>query len=383
VATCVVRLSDVAPDGTSSLVATGALNLTHRQSDADPTPMPVDRRTAEPVRIPLRTSGYRFAVDHRIRLTVLGGYWPVLWPSPFPGVMDVFRGAGTPSRLVLPVLPDDARLPAPPAFGPAIGAALREVGSSDAYEPGWRIEEDVLAGTVSVAIEDGGTSIAEDGARVYSAEHLRLTASDADPAHARLAADVVYRWTVDGADIDIRATGIIASEAEAFEVGVELDVQLRRASALRMNHDEDEAAELARRAVQDDRGAAELGDPDLERDPRPGRGLLKDHPECPAGEEMMCLAPVLLFLELVGEVEHAPQIVARPVRHAGEVAAFQALEGRNHADSMLLLQAGPTPMRASAPRSSRRRARPVNMRLLIVPSGSPRRSASSDCVYPP
>jgi len=100
------------------------------------------------------------------------------------------------------------------------------VGSSEADEPGWRIEEDVLAGTVSVAIEDGGTSIAEDGARVYSAEHLRLTASDADPAHARLAADVVYRWTVDGADIDIRATGIIASEAEAFEVGVELDVQL-------------------------------------------------------------------------------------------------------------------------------------------------------------
>src|SRR6185437_6393024 len=139
--------------------------------------------------------------------------------------------------------------------------------------------------------------------------------------------------------------------------------------------------EVARREVE--AGAAKLGDSDLEGDPRPGRGLLEDHPKCPSGEEMMCLAPVLLFLELVGEVEHARQIVARPVRHTGEVAAFQALEGRNHADSMLLLQAGPTPMRASAPRSSRRRARPVNMRLLIVPSGSPRRSASSDCVYPP
>ncbi len=100
------------------------------------------------------------------------------------------------------------------------------MGSSDADEPGWRIEEDVLAGTVSVTIDDGGASIAEDDARVYSAEHLRLTASDADPAHARLAADVVYRWTVDGADIDIRATGIIASDAEAFDVEVELDVKL-------------------------------------------------------------------------------------------------------------------------------------------------------------
>ena len=119
VATCVVRLSDVAPDGTSSLVATGALNLTHRRSDTHPTPMPADRRTAELVRIPLRTSGYRFAVDHQIRLTVLGGYWPVLWPSPFPGTMRVFRGFVHPSRLLLPELPDDAPLPAPPAFGPA------------------------------------------------------------------------------------------------------------------------------------------------------------------------------------------------------------------------------------------------------------------------
>ena len=84
----------------------------------------------------------------------------------------------------------------------------------------------MLAGTVTVAIDDGGASVAEDGARVYSAEHLRLTASDADPAHTRLAADVVYRWTVDGADIDIRARGSIASDIEAFDVEVELDVRL-------------------------------------------------------------------------------------------------------------------------------------------------------------
>jgi putative CocE/NonD family hydrolase len=226
VATCVVRLSDVSPDGVSSLVSTGVRNLTHRRSDTDPQPMPVDAGAApEPVRIPLRATGYRFAPGHRIRLTVLTGYWPVIWPSPIAGDLRVHRGPAAPCLLRLPVLPDGSPPPEPPAFDPP-SRTVREVGSAESDEPAWRIEEDVLAGTVTVTIDDGGASVAEDGARIYSAEHLRLTASDADPAHARLAIDVVYRWTVDGADVDIRSTGSVASDAEAFDVEVALDVRL-------------------------------------------------------------------------------------------------------------------------------------------------------------
>ena len=107
IATCVVRLSEVSPDGVSSLVATGVLNLTHRLSDVDPAPMPTRPRATEEVRIPLRVSGYRFSPGHRIRLTVLTSYWPVLWPSPLRGEIRVHHGPAAPSRLVLPVLPDD------------------------------------------------------------------------------------------------------------------------------------------------------------------------------------------------------------------------------------------------------------------------------------
>ena len=54
----------------------------------------------------------------------------------------------------------------------------------------------------------------------------------------------------------------LAALAEAMrDPTIELDVQLRRASALRMNHDEDEAAELARRAVA---RAADRGDSAME-----------------------------------------------------------------------------------------------------------------------
>ena len=65
-------------------------------------------------------------------------------------------------------------------------------------------------------------------------------------------------------------------------------------------------------------GAAELVDPDLERDARSRRGLLEDHPERSAGEEVVLLARLLPTLEVVGQVEHLEQLVAAPVRDAGE-----------------------------------------------------------------
>ena len=223
VATCVVRLSEVSPGGVSSLVASGVLNLTHRRSDTDPEPMEPGR--VEEVRIPLRATGYRFSPGHRIRLTVLTSYWPVVWPSPFPGELRIHHGGPTPSRLELPVLPDDVPTLDPPAFRHD-PAGLREVGASEDDPPAWRIEEDVIAGTVAVTIAEGGASLLEDGSRLYTAERLVLTAADADPAHARLDSDVVYTWTAPGLDADIRATGTIASDEDAFDVAVRLDVRL-------------------------------------------------------------------------------------------------------------------------------------------------------------
>jgi hypothetical protein len=226
VATCVVRLSEVSPDGVSALVATGVLNLTHRHSDTDPEPMPLDPAAPpEQVRIPLRATGYRFTPGHRIRLTILTSYWPALWPSPFPGELLVHRGPAAPSRLVLPVLPDHVRTLEAPAFA-SPPSGLREVGSSESDEPVWTTVADPAAGTVTVTIADGGAADVEDGSRHYSSERLVLTASDADPARVRLASDVVYRWSVEGYEVDIRAQGSIESDVDGFDVGVSLDVRL-------------------------------------------------------------------------------------------------------------------------------------------------------------
>ena len=226
VATAVVRLTDVAPDGTSYQVSAGVLNLTHRRSSAEPSPLVAG--AVEEIRVPMRTSGYRFQPGHRIRISIASSYWPVLWPSPYPASFELHRGGTTPSRLSLPVVPPvggpgDVPVPAfktTPADVPSIG------GPGEDDPPIWRIEEDVLAGTTTVTIHDGGGWLLADGRHLYSAETLTLTASDRDPATASMDADVVYRWRESANQIEIRARSRQTSTATDFDLRVDLEVDL-------------------------------------------------------------------------------------------------------------------------------------------------------------
>ncbi len=226
VATAVVRLTDVAPDGSSAQVTAGILNLTHRRSHVEPEAIVPGQ--VEVVVVDLRPAGYRWLPGHRIRVTVASSAWPVIWPSPFPAEFALHHGPATPSRLVLPVVPPaggpgDTTVPAFKTTPPS----LREVGGEGvADDPVWRITDDVIAGTVTVTIHDGGEDVLEDGRRLYSAETLTLTASDADPAHASMDADVVYRWQDHAVETEIRARSIQTSDAETFHLSVDLEVDV-------------------------------------------------------------------------------------------------------------------------------------------------------------
>jgi putative CocE/NonD family hydrolase len=226
VATAVVRLSDVAPDGTSAQVSAGILNLTHRRSHERPEPMVPGR--VEKIRIALRPAGYRFLPGHRIRVSVASSSWPVIWPSPYEVEFQLRRGPATPSRLNLPFVPSAGGLgdlPVPafkttPPDEPAIG------GEGSADEPAWRITTDVVEGSVTVTVHDGGEDVLDDGRRLYSAETLTMTAYDADPARASLDADVVYRWRDHAFETDIRARSKQTSDGDAFHLSVELEVDV-------------------------------------------------------------------------------------------------------------------------------------------------------------
>jgi uncharacterized protein len=224
IATAVVRLSDVAPDGIPTQVTAGILNLTHRESDSDPTPL--EPGVVHHVRVPMRATAHRFLAGHRLRLSVASGYWPVIWPSPDVAEHGIHLGGPDGSHLVLPVVPAGTpRREVPPLK--VSPAGLASYGDYREEPPVWRVVEDVLDGTVTVISREFGEQVLPDGrSTLLSGEELRMSASDADPAHARLENDVEYRLRVDDIDVHVEASGSLTSTATSFAMSVDLVVRL-------------------------------------------------------------------------------------------------------------------------------------------------------------
>jgi putative CocE/NonD family hydrolase len=142
-----VRLCDVAPSGVSTLVTRGLLNLTHRDSHTEPSPMQAGQTNG--VSLKLNAVGYAIPAGHRWRLAISTTYWPHAWPSPLPVTLRL--AAGRDSFLSLPVRPprsEDARL-AP--FEPPESAAGLAV---EVLRPGqrrWLIEEEAVTGPLAIS----------------------------------------------------------------------------------------------------------------------------------------------------------------------------------------------------------------------------------------
>jgi uncharacterized protein len=222
VAHVVVRLCDVAPDGTSAHVCTGILNLTHRDSHAEPAPLEPGR--VYEVRVRLRAIGYRFLAGQRLRLSVASAYWPAIFPSPEPAENRLHRGPAHPSRLELPVLPSAATL-APPALASEL-PELIAVGDGSEEPPVWQVVEDMLAGSVTVHVYGGDLSSLPEGRQLRTSERIALTAFDHDPAHASLTSECVYALGEPGYEARAIATGTIRADATHFHIDVALRVLL-------------------------------------------------------------------------------------------------------------------------------------------------------------
>ena len=220
VATVVVRLCDVAPDGTSMRVAYGALNLTRRDSLREPQPVEPGKRYS--IEVPLYVAAHAFAAGHRIRVALSTTYWPVVWPAPEDGTLTLFSGASTFTLPVRPPRPEDAQLR---PFGEAEAAAPMDRSVIEEPHLQRTVTRDVASGTVTLThVDDGGVFRIDAYGLECGARTVRhLSIRDDDPLSARV--DVDWTWTLRSGDWDVRThtTGVVTCTLDSFEIDAGLE----------------------------------------------------------------------------------------------------------------------------------------------------------------
>ncbi len=155
------KVTDVFPDGASSLVVRGMVNLAQRPTDAVATPIV----PGEPIELDLELEAiaWTFEAGHRIRLDIAGADWPNAWPPPYAATLGFDRSD---AELELPVLEG----PTPTTEPPGIRTVLGRQRSTDSDDDGWwrwDVERDPTTGMQVARTGYGGRTKADEDTFAY------------------------------------------------------------------------------------------------------------------------------------------------------------------------------------------------------------------------
>ena len=216
-----VRLCEVAPDGSSSLVARGVLNLTHREGH--------DRIVAlvpgEPVtvRVQMQSTAYAVPAGHVLRLAVSPTYWPWAWPSPEPVTLTVLSGGA--SRLELPVRtpsPADAALRAfdPPECAPELPEQALASGPT-----GRTVARDLAAGAAEATFEwiDSRSLLTGSATELGERNVVRYRLVEGDPLSAEVSCEVGVELARGDWRTRVEVRSAMSCDSARFLVTTELD----------------------------------------------------------------------------------------------------------------------------------------------------------------
>ncbi|MDH6109838.1 putative CocE/NonD family hydrolase [Kitasatospora sp. MAP12-15] len=214
----VARLCDVAPDGSSTLVTRGVLNLGARRGLDRVTPW--EPGGVEAVECELAATAHAFAPGHRLRLALSSCYWPWIWPPPEATGFAVDPGHST---LALPVRHLAAASGRPAitfeepeqAAGPAWHTAER-----DPARPERLVVRDVAAGEWRLEVDpDPEGPLTHPDGLVRSGQALetyRIQQDDPLTAVARADRTVRLQRPDQGWDITVRSSAELSCDAAHF-----------------------------------------------------------------------------------------------------------------------------------------------------------------------
>ncbi|MGH2876181.1 MAG: CocE/NonD family hydrolase, partial [Solirubrobacteraceae bacterium] len=221
VALVAARLCDVAPDGASSLITRGVLNISHRDGHAVPEPLEPGRRYR--VRLALDAIGQAVAAGHRLRLAISSTYWPWVWPSPERVTLSVFPAG---SALALPVRAPRDRDGELAEFASPEGAAPLEVEVLRPAPGGMEVHRDVSTGEVEIVArtDEGGLQrLVESGLEMELTCTTRYRILDDDPLSARVSCTATSALGRGPWRTRVDVHSVMDCDASTFRVTTEID----------------------------------------------------------------------------------------------------------------------------------------------------------------
>lgn len=143
----IARLCDVAPDGSSTRITYGVLNLALREGLDNP--QAITPGETMQVRLKLDDVGYQIPQGHRLRLSLSNAYFPLLWPSPKHTKLTLDMHE---AKLTLAV--NDAAEPLQRVLGDAFVPQVQDVENLRAGSSVRTTQTDAQTGRMTTIIED-------------------------------------------------------------------------------------------------------------------------------------------------------------------------------------------------------------------------------------
>ena len=214
-----VKLCDVAPDGTSTLVTRGMLDLAHRgcwpaDDRGEPGRTPAPPVPAEWIDLDLafEAATWTLVAGHTLRLAIAGTDWPNCWPPPGPVVLEVDAAR---VRLQLPLT--TSLRATTHRLTPGPGASDDEAAGVE-----WRFEHDVLRRVTRAVTRYGGTYPGLHAATVTDDYRGEVGVSTTDPADAWSTGTSTFTLAWPEATVRTESRVHVRSDASGFDLSVEL-----------------------------------------------------------------------------------------------------------------------------------------------------------------
>ncbi|MET9624150.1 CocE/NonD family hydrolase [Streptomyces sp. NPDC006464] len=211
----IARLCDVAPDGSSTLVTRGVLNLSARYGRDRAVESRVDE--SEDVVFELNGIGHAFPPGHRVRLAVSSAYWPWIWPQPDAAGFTLDPAA---SHLTLPVRrpTEDAVEWEEPEQSPPLWVGFPA--TLEEPRPERLVVRDVAKGEWRLEVDPryGGTRVYPDGLEFTEDARETYTIVEDDPlsAHSRSDWSIRLHRPESAWNVTIETRSEIGCDADAF-----------------------------------------------------------------------------------------------------------------------------------------------------------------------